>query len=402
MMTLHFGMATKYVDDLSRNIRRGNTEALRNGNWPYSVKIGYKRDRDTKKIVPDEKRFHVISYLFKMRLDGVPLRELFHMARNTYQLTTPKRKGVGGTLIAPSRFYAMFKDPFYTGMMHHDGKIYKGNHQPMLTQDEFFKIQQAQQTDKVVGIPKPKTLNFPYRGLITCGSCGAMVTAACTINRHGTPYMYYFCCRKNKKYKFCPEPYIQQKHLEEQFDNFIESIRLSDKMITFVSTIIKEIANDKYKDNEQLQAPIKHKISRNKQLQEKYLQLCAEGVITDEKYLKANNKLILEEKSLEEQLETCREKGQLIEPYLEKIYKLNNAFFLFKQKNPVQKRKILQRASLNPILCQKNVLFKPRKAIALLIAVSSFPSCGGNETALRTIIKHHIDEYIQSVLGLDH
>jgi hypothetical protein len=48
MMTLDFGIAKKYVDDLSVNVKRGNRAKLERGGWPNYAPLGYTNDRLTK------------------------------------------------------------------------------------------------------------------------------------------------------------------------------------------------------------------------------------------------------------------------------------------------------------------------------------------------------------------
>jgi DNA invertase Pin-like site-specific DNA recombinase/thiol-disulfide isomerase/thioredoxin len=61
-MSLEFGMAKKYVDDLSENVKRGNRAKLAQGWRPGNAPIGYLNDLGTKTIVPDPDR--MIRHLF--------------------------------------------------------------------------------------------------------------------------------------------------------------------------------------------------------------------------------------------------------------------------------------------------------------------------------------------------
>src|SRR4029077_14832874 len=54
------GMATKYIDDLRANVKRGNRERFRRG-WPYlRPGQGYLEDHAAKTVVRDPKRFPLV------------------------------------------------------------------------------------------------------------------------------------------------------------------------------------------------------------------------------------------------------------------------------------------------------------------------------------------------------
>jgi hypothetical protein len=215
LMSINFGMATKYSDDLSDNVKRGNREALKSGRWPGKPKLGYKRDAETKRIIPDPDRFGVVQELWRKLLAGMRPLPLLTLARETYRLTTAHWGKCGGELIGKSHLYRLLRDPFYAGLMLRAGEVYPGTHQPMVSMAEFEDVQ-AILDGKVRASAKPKYLNFTYRGLIRCGTCQAAVTAKYTINRHGTKYVHYYCCRKERRYYYCPEGAVEERELERQ------------------------------------------------------------------------------------------------------------------------------------------------------------------------------------------
>lgn len=52
-----FGIATKFIDDLRTNVKRGNRARFQQG-WPnYRPPIGYIEDRATKTVIKDPERF---------------------------------------------------------------------------------------------------------------------------------------------------------------------------------------------------------------------------------------------------------------------------------------------------------------------------------------------------------
>ena len=68
--------------------------------------------------------------------------------------------------------------PFYYGWFEFpkgSGQLYRGKHQPMITEAEYDRVQMLLGRK---GNPRPRTHGiFPFTGLIRCGECNGMVTA---------------------------------------------------------------------------------------------------------------------------------------------------------------------------------------------------------------------------------
>src|SRR4029077_19088773 len=64
------GMATKYIDDLRANVKRGNRARFQRG-WPnHRPPAGYLEDRETKTIIKDPVRFPLIRRAWDLILAG--------------------------------------------------------------------------------------------------------------------------------------------------------------------------------------------------------------------------------------------------------------------------------------------------------------------------------------------
>ena len=84
---------------------------------------------------------------------------------------------------------------------------------------------------KLRGVPDKKTKNEPqlFCGLISCASCGMMITgeykAKKQKNGNVHNYTYYHCTKKSKTIK-CPEPCIREEELNRQLSSLIKSVSL--------------------------------------------------------------------------------------------------------------------------------------------------------------------------------
>ena len=141
LMSIIFGMATKYSDDLGANVRRGQRESLKQGRWPSQPKVGYIRDPETGETVPDPERFAIVQELWRMRLKGAAIGDLVAHARDVRSLRLRRRGRVGGRPMSMSHMYRLFHDSFYAGLMVFGDQAEPGNHKPMVSWSEFERVQ---------------------------------------------------------------------------------------------------------------------------------------------------------------------------------------------------------------------------------------------------------------------
>jgi len=207
LLSVEASQANEQIRKLSRDVKRGMESKRQKGQFPHKAGMGY-INKD-KEIVPDTEngRFDTLRRLCELFLTGkYSVAKLVDVANNKYGFRTRKTKRNGGKKLSKSRLYEMFSNPFYKGCYTSNGKTYKLNHMPMISEEEFDIIQ-----DILGGKNKPrrKSHDFSYRGPIICGECGCMITAEEKIKRikstgKSISYIYYHCtgrrgnCSQNK------------------------------------------------------------------------------------------------------------------------------------------------------------------------------------------------------------
>lgn len=375
LMSINFGMATKYSDDLSDNVKRGNREALKSGRWPGKPKLGYKRDPVTKQLVPDVERFQVLHELWRKLLSGTRPLELLSLARDTYHLTTANWGKCGGKLFSKSHLYRLFRDPFYAGLMVRGGETYSGAHLPMVSMAEFENAQ-AILDGKVRPLSKPKHLSFTYRGLIRCGTCQVTVTAKYTVNRYGKRYIHYYCCRKEKRYRYCPEGAVQEGELERQLQAELKNL-LPPPMWT--AKLIKYLG--RWEDAQETTC-LRARMEQQKRLTildgqlERLRELLLKNVVSEDDYQKDQRRLMGERQDLLQRLGSATP-PQLVEPHEQAISLLSNADSLFKNGTAEEKRELVEKLTWNLTLTKKKVSLVAKKPFSYLGEWSRCPSKSG-------------------------
>jgi len=193
MMTLDFGIAKKYVDDLSVNVKRGIRAKLERGGWHGKAPLGYLNDKAEKTIVVDPAKAPYIQKAYELYATG-----LYSLSEVVEILYAEGFRTWSDLKVRKAAIHKLLSDPFYTGVMRKGDKLYAGNHTPLISKAVF---EQAQLVLSGKRRPKPQRHFFHLRGLLTCASCGCMITAT---KKKG--HDYYYCtngkggCVEHKKY----------------------------------------------------------------------------------------------------------------------------------------------------------------------------------------------------------
>lgn len=281
LMYIEFGMANQFVNDLSKNVKRGLKSKAEKGWLPSGAKPGYTNDKFAEKgnkTTPiDPERFPLIRKTWDLVLTGTygPLQAL-RTLNEEWGYRTPKHKRIGGKPMTRSYIYKMLTDPFYYGEFEYpvgSGIWHKGKHQPMITREEFDRVQIFLGNK---GRPRPKTHAFTYPGLLRCGECSAMITAEekyqiicshckykfSSLNKATCPhcqtlitamdnptrlhYIYYHCTKRKKK--TCSQKAIRVEVLEQQFDTLLEKIQISEGFKNWAVKHLNEVADIETED----------------------------------------------------------------------------------------------------------------------------------------------------------
>lgn len=225
LFSVESGMANQFIIELRKNTKRGMHGKADRGWFPSKAPAGYINERLEHTILPDPERFHLVRKMWDLMLTGnYTPKKIAEIASKEWGYRSLKSKHSGGVEMAPSVIYKMFNNIFYTGNFHWGKKVYKGNHKPMITLEEFDRVQAIfDRTEK----PRAKTHEFAFTGLIRCGLCGAMYTGTekvKAIKKTGEQKIYtYYHCTGHKKGVPCPKRNpITLSDLEQQIELLLE------------------------------------------------------------------------------------------------------------------------------------------------------------------------------------
>ncbi|MHB8174921.1 MAG: recombinase family protein, partial [Nitrospirota bacterium] len=217
MLGLDFGIAKKYVDDLSVNVKRGIRAKLEHGIWHNTAPLGYQNNKADKTIMLDPVAAPFIQTVFELYASGnYNLREL------TKLIYEKGLRSKAGKKVDKTGILRILHNPFYYGVMMSHGVSYQGKHESLVSKELF-----DQANDVLSGKRQSKRQkrDFPLRGFMTCAVCGCALTATLQKGK----YVYYYCtngkgiCEERKKHLTADDavslivPLFEKLQVDEKF-----------------------------------------------------------------------------------------------------------------------------------------------------------------------------------------
>ncbi|MBX3564934.1 MAG: recombinase family protein [Sphingomonas sp.] len=209
-------MAKAYIDNLSEETRKGMLEKAQQGHWPSFAPLGYLNVRDEqgrRLITIDPELGPIVSRIFDWYATG--LYSLKDVAAKARDAGVRYRKS--GRPIGVSTIHHMLRTRLYTGSFDWCGDVYQGVHTPLVAPDTWDAVQQILDGRSTTNV-RAKPHRFPFTGLIKCGHCGCALVAQI----QKAKYIYYRCSGFRGK---CPERFVRQEVLEEQFVGLLKKLR---------------------------------------------------------------------------------------------------------------------------------------------------------------------------------
>jgi site-specific DNA recombinase len=229
LFNVETGGANQYILDLRKNVMRGTISKAEKGWSPNLAPLGYLNktveNTEEKIIASDPDRFPLIRKMWDLMLTGAYTPpQILEIANKEWGFRTRRTKSQGDKELSRSGIYKIFTNLFYTGAFEYFGKLYAGKHEPLVTMEEYDRVQVLLGRK---GRPRPQKHEFAFTGVIRCAECGCLYTAENKkkfIKSTGEvrQYNYYHCTRRRKDYA-CPQRgAVKEEDLMGQIEQVLE------------------------------------------------------------------------------------------------------------------------------------------------------------------------------------
>lgn len=316
----------------SVNVKRGNKEKLNSGGWPGTAPFGYLNDKLTKTIILDPVRAKYLVRAFELYATGsYGFKQISQILHDEGLRTNTGRKFFSGNI------HRFIDNSFYCGLMMRGGKLYQGNHEPLVSKELF---DQAQDVLHNRNRPRPKTHFFPLRGFMTCEVCGCSLTASLKKGHH-----YYYCTNSKGN---CPEhkTYMREKTLYPIVGSLFEKLNLDEEVIEMMYRSAKEETGYDTAYAESVLTTLRSRLNalsaKESKLLDTFLAEQISGEVYDAKALEIQNEKVLVAKQIKETEEKQAKGISTLEPTKNLFLRASRARKEFIAGDDFKKREIVE------------------------------------------------------------
>jgi len=303
MLSVAFGQAKYYTDNLRENILRGIRQKIRRGELSAKAPLGYFNEPRLRTIEPDKKTFNKVKEVLRA------------FATGEYTLTKIRSKmfslglvGKEGKPLHLSTIQGILANPFYYGMFKYRGELHQGSHKSMISKKLFDKIQEAL---IINGKPRKKRgpKNFQFLNFAVCGECGYTITAERKIKKSGRKYHYYHCTFKSKKQKCAQTRFLREEKLAEQVKEYTQKVSLPDDWREKYLAKVNEWEKRNHQSSDLFAQNLKTNLEKVKTKINRLMDAYLEGDLELPEFQLKKNSLMSEKKDIEEKLSDFERKG---------------------------------------------------------------------------------------------
>lgn len=218
-------------EERQRKSISGQYMALKEGRWPFPVKLGYKRGYQ--KGIPEVHEIHgkiLQSSLMNIASRQVtPTQALIELNKSEMQKSRAPYK--------MDKFRKIVTDPFYAGIVEMDKQVkYRnenGLHEPLITKEQHFELLQIMDAKKKFqkGPRKNGNPHYPLSNLVSCDLCIDKANNRYVGYNHGNGhsdkvYEKYRCRVCHRR--------ITRQELHDKIQDYFDSNRMSQKGVNEV------------------------------------------------------------------------------------------------------------------------------------------------------------------------
>ncbi|MDP3787073.1 MAG: recombinase family protein [Candidatus Omnitrophota bacterium] len=249
---------------ISERTRDKMGAAKRKGKWIGGrPPLGYNIDKDKHKLVVNQKEAEIVrkifdSYIEKRSILSVTMI-MNELGCTTKQHTSETGKKFGGIQFRSNGMQQILRKPLYTGKVLYHGEIYPGEHEAIITDETFQKVQSILVENRPDWKMTKKTKHVGLlTGLLRCKACNCAMYFSYNTKANKYTYHYYLCMSASKRgYKTCPTRLLSAQKIEQKIIELLRTLtpmpkldekvwdtfNLQDKS-AIIKTVLKEASFD--------------------------------------------------------------------------------------------------------------------------------------------------------------
>lgn len=154
---------------------------------------------------------------------------------------------IKGAPLTKRRIYRLLENPIYIGKLKLNGNLYEGNHQPIISDELWGRVQDTFKCrDKITKLGVRLTAAPLLKGIFRCGCCDCAMTPIYSSNKGGKRYGYYVCSKKQRGItESCMIGYVSSAEIENIVkDRLFEILKCPEIIASTIATAASKIPDD--------------------------------------------------------------------------------------------------------------------------------------------------------------
>ncbi len=290
---VQLSVAKFYLGNLREEVKKGMEEKASQGGWATArAPLGYLNDREARRIVVDPLRAPLVRHAFERYATG--LVSLTDLANELQSMGL--RKVRSGRKVHPSSLHVLLHNPVYCGMVRYKGRIYRGQHEAIISPELFERVQETFEPNRHSNSEQRHL--FALRDFLSCGDCGCKITAE---RQRG--HVYYRCTKGKGKEVCSQKRYSREEDLMEQVEQILSSIEIGPDIIAALVEESRLMDREAQQGSDAEQKSLEQAVCENDRKAGRLLDSYLEGLVDAATYRHKAEELSRERITFEHRLE---------------------------------------------------------------------------------------------------
>jgi len=192
--------------------------------------LGYDIDREKHKLYINPKEADIVREIFDLYLQKRSVMAVSSILNEkgcpTKAFSTPEGRKFGGKQFKGTSVGIILNNIIYTGKVTYKGEPFKGEHEPIISEETFYKAQKllASQRPDWSMTKRNKHIGLLH-GILRCKRCNCVMYYSYSLKANKYKYHYYLCMNAQKRgYKGCTVKMLSAQKIEDKVIELLRTI----------------------------------------------------------------------------------------------------------------------------------------------------------------------------------
>jgi len=299
--------------------------------------------REVRSVAIDDERAPFVKLAFELYATGEYTIQRIAEELNERGLRGRRGRRPAGP-VSKAKVATMLRNPYYCGIIVYDGELYRGRHEPLISEELFEKVQQVFDTRATAGERHRKFSHY-LKGSVWCGLCHRDGENNRLVLQHargnGGEYLYFYCAKKTRG--GCSSHYEHTERIEDAVERRYATVHFDPWFSAAVRAKLHETLADQTSAAELLRDQITARLTKLDKQEENLYDLASEHDGPKDKLRSRLNKIATERTRLQEALDETDDSLAIGAATIDAALKLlDNPLELYRQSGPKFRRTLNQ------------------------------------------------------------